>query len=180
MKLIGKQIILRELRKSDAEDLRKNINDRKVIRFMTHVKYPFSKKDALKLIEGKKLTRAAKTEFAFGIALKSTNKIIGGIDLHHIDLKNKNSELGYWLGKKYWNKGIMTEAVKLAVDFGFRKLKLHRVYANLFHKNIASKKILEKIGFTLEGNMREKRWRENQWHNVLNFGILGKEYKKRK
>ena len=180
MKLIGKQIILRELKKSDAEDLQKNLNDRKVIRFMTHIKYPFSKKDALKLVKNKKLTRAAKIEFAFGIALKSTNKIIGGIDLHHIDLKNKSGELGYWLGKNYWNKGIMTEAVKLAINFGFRKLKLHRIYANLFSKNIASKKILEKLGFELEGRMREKRYRENQWHDVLNFGILDKEYKKKK
>ena len=72
---------------------------------MTHVKYPFSKKDALKL------------------------------------LQKKNSELGYRLGKNYWNKGIMTEAVKLALKFGFKKLKFHRIYANLFSKNIASKKI---------------------------------------
>ncbi len=144
---------------------------------MTHVKYPFSKKDALKLLQKKKITRAAKSEFAFGIALKATNEIVGGIDLHHVDLKNKNSELGYWLGKNYWNKGIMTEAVKLALKFGFKKLKFHRIYANLFSKNIASKKILEKLGFRLEGRMREKRWRENQWHDVLNFGILNREYK---
>ena len=72
----------------------------------------------------------------------------------------------------------MTEAVKLVLKFAFEKLKLHRIYANLFEENVASRRVLEKAGFKLEGIMRECRYKYNRWHNELKFGILKKEYEK--
>jgi len=179
-KLIGKQIIVRELRKSDAEDLQNNINDKNIVRFMTNIPHPYSKRDALNFFKKISRYRKTKKDAAFGIALKTTNKVIGGIGMHKIDKGNNNVELGYWLGKKYWGREIATEAVGLVLDLVFKKWKFHRVYANTFHKNIASQKVLKKFGFKLEGRTREKWWRENQWHDVLNFGILDREYKKGK
>ena len=176
MKLIGKQIILREFKKSDAEDLQKNINDKNVVRFTTNIPHPYSIKDAYKFF--RKLKRNREVETIFGILLKNSEEIVGGIGLHKIDRKNKNAELEYWLGKKYWGHGIATEAVGLVLDLVFKKWKFHRIYANTFHKNIASQKVLKKIGFKLEDRMREKWWRGNQWHDILNFGILKREYKK--
>jgi len=72
----------------------------------------------------------------------------------------------------------MTEDVKLILKFVFEKLKLHRIYANLFEENIASKRVLQKVGFELEGITRECRYRYNKWHNELKFGILKQEYKR--
>lgn len=80
------------------------------------------------------------------------------------------------MGKSYWGKGLTTEAVKLMLKFAFEKLKLHRIYANLFEKNIASRRVLEKCGFKLEGVARECRYRYGKWHNELKLGILKQEY----
>lgn len=176
IKLIGKQIILRRFRKIDAEDIKKNINDEAIVRYTTNIPHPYSIKDAYDFF--RKLKKNREKEIAFGVVLKSTNKVVGGISLMKIDCANKNAELGYWLGKNYWGRGIATEAVGLVLDLALKKWKFHRVYANTFHKNIASQKLLKKFGFNLEGRMREKWFRENQWRDVLNFGILDREYKK--
>lgn len=178
MKLIGKRIILRGFRKADAENIQQNINSKSVVRYTSNIPHPYSIKDAYHFF--KKLKKNRGKEIAFGIVLKNTGKVVGGIGLMKIDRANKNAELGYWLGKKYWGRGIATEAVGLVLDLVFKKWKFHRVYANTFHKNIASQKVLNKFGFKFEGRMREKWWRKSQWHDVLNFGILDREYKKRK
>ncbi len=92
-------------------------------------------------------------------------------------MKNKKAELGYWLGKKHWGKGYVTQAVKLILNFGFNKLKLHKIYARLLAENIGSRKVLEKAGFKFEGTFKEHEYRHKRWHDVLNYGILRKDYK---
>jgi len=108
---------------------------------------------------------------------KRAGKVIGVVDLMNVDWAEKNAEIGYWLGKRYWKKGLMTEAVELILTYAFKELRLHRVYATLFDKNIGSKKILEKSGFKLEGRRREARYRYGKWHDVLMYGILRSEFK---
>lgn len=72
----------------------------------------------------------------------------GGIGLHpQEDIHRKNAELGYWLAEPFWGKGIMTEAVKLMIDYGFKNIDIDRIYAIPFGSNIGSQKVLEKLGF---------------------------------
>jgi len=178
LEIDGERIILRKLRFSDALDIYRNLQDKEMVKWASGIPWPYKKQDAVKFIRKTHYKIRKKSGYAFGIVLKETNKVIGVVDVFHIDWKNKNAELGYWLGKKYWGKGYMTEAVKLMLKFAFEKLKLHRVYANLFEENVASRRVLEKTGFKLEGVRRECKYRYNRWHNELNFGILKKEYEK--
>ena len=99
------------------------------------------------------------------------------IGLMNIDYNNKNAEIGYWLGKKYWRKGIMKEAIKLILNFGFKKLKLVRVYARIMHPNIFSAKLLEKSGFQCEGRTRKTTLRRGKWMDDLVYSILSNEFK---
>ncbi len=81
--------------------------------------------------------------------------LIGGIDFHNFQLgKSHKSELGYWLAKPFWGRGIMTEAVKKVTEFGFSEFGLVRITANVFHFNAGSARVLEKAGYRLEGNLR--------------------------
>lgn len=81
--------------------------------------------------------------------------LIGGIGFHDFELgKSHKAELGYWLAKPYWNKGIMTEAVKKVSEFGFKEFGLLRITANVFHFNVGSARVLEKAGYKLEGYLR--------------------------
>jgi len=178
LEIEGERIVLRKLRLSDALDIYKNLQDKEMVKWTLNIPWPYKKQDAVKWIKRTHYKIKNKKEYAFGIVLKTENRIIGAISLMHIDWKNKNAEIGYWLGKKYWGKGYMTEAVRLILKFAFEKLKLHRIYANLFEENVASRRVLEKAGFKLEGIMREHRYRYNKWHNELKFGILKKEYEK--
>ena len=149
-----------------------------MVKWTLNIPWPYKKQDAIKFIRKTHYRIKKKSGYAFGIVLKEINKVVGVIGISHIDWKNKNAELGYWLGKKYWGKGLATEAVKLMLKFAFENLKLHRVYANLFEENIASRRVLEKNGFKLEGIMRESRFRYNKWHNELKFGVLEKDMRK--
>ncbi len=176
LEIEGERIVLRKLRVSDVLDIYKNLQDKDMVKWTLNIPWPYKKQDAVKWIRKTHYGIKKRKEYSLGIILKNENKLIGAISLMHIDCKNKNAELGYWLGKKYWGKGYMTEAVKLMLKFAFEKLKLHRIYANLFEKNVASRRVLEKASFKLEGIMREHKYRYNKWHNELKFGILKKEY----
>ncbi len=172
----GERVFLRKLKLSDALDIYKNLQDKEMVKWTLNIPWPYKKQDAIKFIRKTHYKIRKKSGFVFGIVLKETNRVIGVIDLFNIDWKNKNAELGYWLGKKYWGKGYMTESVKLMLKFAFKKLKLHRVYAKLFEENIASRRVLEKSGFKLEGKLRGTRYRYKKWHNELWFGMLRKDF----
>ena len=176
IKFETERIKLRRLKLSDAQDIYENLQDKEIIKWTLNIPWPYEKQDAIKFIRETHYRIKEKTGYALGIVLKETNRVIGVIDIFKIDWKNKNAELGYWLGKKYWGRGLTTEAVKLMLKFAFEKLKLHRVYASLFEENVASRRVLEKSGFKLEGIMRECRYKHNRWHNELKFSILKNDY----
>lgn len=172
----GKRIKIRKLKLSDVQDIHENIKEKEITKWTINIPHPYPKEGAKSFIKSSHYRLRKKKGYDFGIVLKNTGKVIGGISLTNLDWENKNAEVGYWLGKKYWGKGLTTEAVKLILKFGFEKLKLHRIYAHLFEENIGSKRVLEKCGFKLEAIIRETRFRYNKWHNELTYGILKKEY----
>jgi RimJ/RimL family protein N-acetyltransferase len=119
-----------------------------------------------------------RTACELGIELKETGQIIGVMSLMHIDPASKNAEAGYWLGKKYWGQGIAKEALKLILEFGFKKLELVRIYARVTHPNIASARLLERCGFKYEGRMRKSTFTNGKWMDDLMYAILKEEYKR--
>lgn len=179
LKLIGKRIILRPLKISDAQDLYLNIQDKKISENTASVPWPYKLKDAINFIKRSQKKRKNKEGFSFGTILKGKKEVIGSISLK-INFNHKNAEMGYWLGKKFRNQGIMTEAGQLILEFAFRRLKLHRLGAGVFHDNPASQKVLKKLGFQKEGVSRQSYWRGKHWRNRINYGILIQDFLKRK
>ena len=91
-------------------------------------------------------------EETYAICLKDNNIIIGSIGLHfknNTDLTDKDdeAELGYWIGKPYWNNGYATEAGKAIIKHAFKDLKLSRVWCGYYEGNEQSKRVQEKLGF---------------------------------
>jgi RimJ/RimL family protein N-acetyltransferase len=70
------------------------------------------------------------------------------------DIERRSAEIGYWLGRAYWGRGIMSAAVVAVTDYAFRQLDLLRVFAVPFVRNPASVRVLEKAGYRREGTMR--------------------------
>ncbi len=88
--------------------------------------------------------------------------LMGGIGIAtNVDVHRFTAELGYWLGEPYQGKGVMTEAVRAIVSYGFEQLDLDRISAAPYTPNFASRRVLEKSGFILEGILRHNAVKNN-------------------
>lgn len=179
MKLIlkGSRINLRTLKMSDATSLQKYANDRTVGRFIPHFPYPYRLRHAEKFIKGTWKKLHDKTYYELGIEYKATGEIIGMMSITKVDRQNKNAEIGYWLAKSYRGKGIGNEALIMALDYAFKKLKMKRLYIKCFHVNKASAALAKSAGFKYEGSSRSSCFRYGKWYDDLHFGLLKEEYK---
>jgi RimJ/RimL family protein N-acetyltransferase len=173
----GERVLIKKLRLGDAGDIYAHIKGREIARWTRALPHPYPKDGAEKFIRKSQRQWRDKKVFNFGIVLKETGKVIGGIGLVRVDWKHQCAELGYWIGRKYWGKGLITEATRLMLKFGFHELKLHRIYAAAFESNIGSCRVLEKCGFQLEGIRREAVVKYKKRHNFIDYGILRSEFK---
>ena len=176
IKIEGKLINLRKLKKSDAISIYENVRDYDIARY-TMIPYPYKLKGARDFIKATHRNIKRKKAFELGIENKESKEIIGMMSLLNVDPDNRNAEIGYWLGKKYWGRKIMKEAVKLILNFGFMELKLVRIHARVMHPNTTSAKLLEKSGFQYEGRMRKTVFRKGKWMDELRYSILKEEFK---
>ncbi len=88
-------------------------------------------------------------------AIATPDEAIGGIGLTiGSDIHRYTAELGYWLAEPFWNRGIMTEAVKLITDYAFENMKLNRIFAKPYDRNRASIRVLDKAGYQFEGRLK--------------------------
>jgi ribosomal-protein-alanine N-acetyltransferase len=171
-------VILRKLHPSDAGDVHSKFYKQEILKWIFfQPKKDFSINDQKEWIK-KTLVKIKKHKsYVFGITLPDQKDIIGIISLEKFNWENKNAQIGYWISKEYWGKGLMPKAVSLILHFAFRKLKLHRVYAAVFAENIQSQKVLEKCNFTKEGTTRHATFRFNRWQDKIRYGILSHEFK---
>lgn len=90
-------------------------------------------------------------------AIEAQGEAIGAIALiFQPEQKRHSAEIGFWLGEKYWNRGIATEAVQAFTEYGFTEHGLSRIYAHVFAWNLASMRVLEKCGYQQEGWLRQE------------------------
>ncbi len=88
-------------------------------------------------------------------AIVVSGEAVGSIGLFPgNDVYCRSAELGYWLGRPFWRQGIMTAAVREICREGFQALDIVRIYAEPYAQNAGSRRVLEKVGFTLEGILR--------------------------
>ena len=129
-----------------------------------------SSEDTRKFIEKCKEKFDKKTGADFGIFYN--DKLIGSMGFHTIDQLNSWAEIGYWIDKDYEGKGIMTECVRAIIKYGFEDLKLHRIQIICDARNIKSRALPEKLGFSLEGVLKEKSKSDESFSDELVFGLL--------
>jgi RimJ/RimL family protein N-acetyltransferase len=172
----GKKINLRVVVQADAESITKYARNPAVSR-MTHMPYPYKLEHAREFIRRYQRVRRKGKMYMFGIEQKETGKIIGGISLGNVNAKQHRAELGFWLGKPFWGQGIVSEAVAIMVEFGFKRLRLRRILAMVFHHNPASMKVLEKNGFVREGVLRQWMHQRGTLIDLHMFGILKEDYR---
>ena len=120
--------------------------------------FPYTRKDALLLIDTASMGYATKTSYHLAIKNSSNRDIIGMLALHDIDMDNKHCELGYWIGSGYRNRGYATSAIKLGLSMGFGILSLNKISSKVLEFNSISIHILEKLGFEKEGTLVDNNY----------------------
>ncbi len=114
----------------------------------------------------------------WGIVLKETNTLIGTCGLHSWNQVALRAEIGFDLHSRSWGQGIMHEAIKKILEYGFLSLDLHRIEALIMVKNCNSASFLSKIGFSEEGTLREYGFWKNKHWDVRCFSLLKSEFEK--
>lgn len=106
---------------------------------------------------------------------------IGNLGLFDISWRNRSAEFGILIGEKaYWDKGYGSEALQLLLGHAFNMLNLHRVFLRVFANNPRAIRAYEKLGFVLEGRLREAEYRAGEYVDVLLMSILQSEWDTRK
>ena len=169
------RLVLRELRVGDWKTVHKYASDPEVVRFMDWGSETID--DTKAFISRAIAARKDKTRTAYtlAIALQTSGELIGSCGFYVSNVQNREGWIGYCLNPIYWNQGYGTETAKALVNFGFQKLKLHRVFATCDPSNFASIHVLEKAGMKLEGHMREHKWSKGSWRDSLIYAILENE-----
>jgi len=113
----------------------------------------------------------------FAAGIWNGARLVGTIGVHRIDWLNRRVEIGYWLGREYEGRGIMTDASRVVVTHLFRELELHRVEIRCAVENAKSAAIAKRLGFTLEGTLREAQLAGGRYRDLLVFGMLRQDWK---
>ena len=116
----------------------------------------------------------------WGITLKGQDTIIGSCAFIAFNPDFHYAEIGYELNRAYWRQGIIAEAISAILTYGFTELQLHRIEAVTDPRNTPSQNLLLKLGFTYEGNLRERFFFRNQFLDAHYFGLLQNEWLKSK
>lgn len=112
------------------------------------------------------------TSIIWAITLRQDGRVIGECCLWNIDRGSKRAELGYELLRSQWKRGLMNEALNAILDQGFKTMELNRIEANPLSINLASQKVLTRLGFRHEGTLRQRHFHDGQWLDEMCFGLL--------
>ncbi len=167
---------IRKWELSDAKDLAAALSNKKVQdNLRDGLPYPYTEQDGKEFISAM-LSADENETFAFAITVD--NMVIGSIGIFRQgNIHRQTAELGYYIAEEYWGKGIMTEAVKQICEYVFAKSDIIRIYAEPFAYNIASCRVLEKVGFQYEGTLRSNAVKNGRVIDMEMYSLLKAEIK---
>ena len=176
--IITGRLRLRPLAEGDVDDMWPVVSDPEFPRMMTWAAHT-DKQQTLDYVRYMQAAFAAGTAIAW--AIEYQGKVVGNIGLDDIAFQRRASrvdraELGYWLAPKLWNNGLMTEAATAAVRWGFDVLGLHKITVGCLVENLASKKVIEKLGFKYVGRLEDDLWRDDRWWSHLRYELTANEW----
>lgn len=122
-------------------------------------------------------TEEPRRRFQFAITLTGSRQLIGSAGLRRKPENEFEADVGYELAPEHWGNGYATEAASALLDFGFPQLNLHRISAGCIADNTASARVLERLGMTLEGRLRQSAHFRDRWWDALNYAILEDEWR---
>lgn len=174
--LKGERVNLREMEEKDWVDVHKYASQEKACQYQPWG--PNSEQESEDFVKQVILDakRKNRSRFVFTIIVKENGKMIGAGEINIRDYTNRVGELAYIINPEYWGLGYATEVAKVLIPFGFNQLNLHRIFATCDPRNIGSSRVLEKVGMTKEGRLRENLMIKDDWRDSLIYIILEQEW----
>lgn len=171
----GQKLYLRPVLKEDLnKDYIRWINNRSNDVLTAHAIFPHTSKELENYFVSK---GEDKNCLWLAIIEKKTHLHIGNIELANIDFIHSNAEYRILIDKKAQGKGYGSESSKLLIEHGFKILNLHRIYLGVHEDNKSAVGLYKKLGFKLEGTLRQHFMRDGKHKNILVMGLLSQEYK---
>jgi RimJ/RimL family protein N-acetyltransferase len=170
------RLLLREFREGDFDDVQAYAEDPAVARFMDwgpNTPEETRKFMALKLEEQARWPRG---EVTLAVEHVTDARVIGSIRLAVSDPANRTGDFGYSFHSAYWRQGHATEASRALVDVGFRRLGLHRIWAECDTENAGSWGVMEKLGMRREGGSRAAKLVKGQWRDRYLYAVLAEDW----
>jgi len=164
-----------EIKQKHLKDLFKLFGDEKVTKFYNLLTLK-NEHEAQKTIDHFQDRFKNQLGIRWGIALKGQENIIGTIGFNNF-YKGHKANIGYDLQSEYWNNGYVTEALSTIIDYGFTKLEINRIEAEVMQGNVLSEKVLTKLNFRKEGVLREWLFWNNKHYDMTMFSLLKNERK---
>ncbi|MFZ2509047.1 MAG: GNAT family N-acetyltransferase [Steroidobacteraceae bacterium] len=176
--LAAPQVMLRWLTEADVEAIYAIFSDPEVMRYWSTL--PMSDiAQARRLIADIHDGFRTQRLFQWGVARLEDDRIVGTCTLFAINQSQGRAEIGYALGRGFWGRGYMNEALTALLDFAFGSLSMRRLEADVDPRNTGSLRALERLGFRREGLLRE-RWRVNgESQDSVVLGLLGDDWRSR-
>ena len=164
-------LILRQIKTEDIDGIFKFNSDVHSLKYIA--RDPYKKReeaeDRVKFFD--KMYKEKKAVW-WTFTQKKSDVLIGYGGIFEIDKTNNRAEIGYGLLPEFWGKGFISEAMNAMVDFGLNKLQVHKLYAIVDPKNVASIKILEKNDFQREGILHEHLFARNTYFDMCHYGRI--------
>jgi RimJ/RimL family protein N-acetyltransferase len=168
---------LREWQLSDAASLAENANNINVWNNVRdYFPHPYSEKDGEAFISA-----VLRDEMGIERAIVVDDKAVGGIGIFpKTDVERISAEIGYWLGEKYWNKGIVTQAVQEFTEYVFLNFpEIQKIYAPVFDFNLASQKVLQKAGFEREAILKQAAIKNGKIIDEHYYSLLKSQWQRK-
>lgn len=169
------RLILRRVDTEDIPAMVKYANNRTIADNTLTLPYPYTVDDAVNWISFSIQGYRSGERYIFAIELKESHEFIGAIGLH-VKQEHNKAEIGFWLGEPFWNRGIMSEALRAVLDYGFNTLHFNKLFATHFLENTASGKVLQKAGMIQEAVLKDEYRIKGKYRSVVQYRLTEAEY----
>lgn len=161
------KIELKFLDEVNPTELAMHANDINVNQYLRNsFPYPYTLDNALSFIN----YSSQHNDLNFGIVVDGI--CVGCVSgTFHKDIYAYNCEIGYWISSLYWNKGILSQVVKVMCEYIFTHYSIHKITAEVFIDNLASCHVLEKNGFIKEGWLKEHAYKNGRYYDVILYAL---------
>ena len=173
--LVGDRVRLRATRDDDLPTIARWLMDPEIRSTQSNIVLPFSEATARDLVAG--WSKNDGPDVGFSIETLEDERLVGHIGLFGGGIKDRRRMLGICIGRPFLDRGYGTDAVRFAVDYGFRELGLHRIELTVLAFNIRAIAAYRKAGFTEEGRARDAVFHDGHWYDEVSMAILDREWR---